>query len=337
MALIITPGQLNQRAELYHTLGVLLSAGLTAPNALEQLERNPPSRSLRAPIARLREYLRHGESVGEAAARMGGWMPAFDAALVDAGDRSGRLDACFKLLAVYYKERAQMARQVISDLLYPAFVFHFAVVLFPLIAVFKTGRLAPFFLVVLGILLPIYAAAIFLLTACQGRQGEKWRSWMEQILQPVPLLGAARRCLALARLAAALEALLSAGVLITTAWELAVAASGSPALGRAVRAWREPLEVGSTPSELVRQSPEFPELFSSLYHSGEISGQLDETLGRLHTLYQDEGIGKMRTIAQWAPRLVYYVVILLVAWQIISFYLGMYGPGSELDKVLKGN
>jgi type II secretory pathway component PulF len=211
------------------------------------------------------------------------------------------------------------------------------VVLFPLIAVFRTGRLAPFFLTVLGILLPIYAAAAFLLMAGQGRHGEQWRSRMEQILQPVPLLGSARRCLALARLAAALEALLRAGVVITTAWDLAVAASGSPALGRAVRAWKEPLEAGSTPAELVRQSPEFPELFSSLYHSGEISGQLDETLGRLHTLYQDEGIGKMRSIARWAPRLVYYLVILLVAWQIISSYLGLYGHGSDLDKVLNGN
>jgi type II secretory pathway component PulF len=335
--LIITPGQLKQRAELYHTLGAMLSAGLTMPKALEHVQSNPPSRSLRAPIAQWRQFLTEGASVGDAVARMGGWMPAFDAALVNAGDRSGRLDACFKLLAGYYEERSQLARKMISDLMYPAFLLHFAVVVFAFIDFLKPGHgWMRFSFLVLGTLVPIYAAAGFLVFAGQGRHGEKWRSAVENILRPVPMLGAARRCLALARLAAALEALLSAGVLITSAWELAAAASGSPALGRAVRGWREAVESGATPAELIKQSPQFPEMFASLYTTGEISGQLDETLGRLHRHYQEEGSRKMRLIAEWSPKLIYYIVMLLIAWHIVSFYYHLYGPGSDLDNALNG-
>ncbi|MGD0412341.1 MAG: type II secretion system F family protein [Verrucomicrobiota bacterium] len=337
MTLILTPGQLKQRAELYHTLGAMLSAGLAMPKALEHVQGNPPSRSLRAPIAQWRQFLTEGASVGDAVARMGGWMPAFDAALVNAGDRSGRLDACFKLLAGYYEERSQLARKVISDLMYPAFLLHFAVVVFAFIDFLKPGHgWMRFSFLVLGILVPIYAAAGFLVFAGQGRHGEKWRGAVENILRPVPMLGAARRCLALARLAAALEALLNAGVLITSAWELAAAASGSPALGRAVRGWREAVESGATPAELVKQSPQFPEMFASLYATGEISGQLDETLGRLHRHYQEEGSRKMRLIAEWSPKLVYYIVMLVIAWHIVSFYLHLYGPGSDLDNALSG-
>jgi len=337
VTLILTPGQLKQRAELYHTLGAMLSAGLAMPKALEHVQGNPPSRSLRAPIAQWRQFLTEGASVGDAVARMGGWMPAFDAALVNAGDRSGRLDACFKLLAGYYEERSQLARKVISDLMYPAFLLHFAVVVFAFIDFLKPGHgWMRFSFLVLGILVPIYAAAGFLVFAGQGRHGEKWRGAVENILRPVPMLGAARRCLALARLAAALEALLNAGVLITTAWELAAAASGSPALGRAVRGWREAVESGATPAELVKQSPQFPEMFASLYATGEISGQLDETLGRLHRHYQEEGSRKMRLIAEWSPKLVYYIVMLVIAWHIVSFYLHLYGPGSDLDNALSG-
>jgi type IV pilus assembly protein PilC len=335
MPLIITPRQLKQRAELYHTLGTLLAAGLTAPKALEQLENNPPSRSLRAPIAQWRGLLRDGASVGDAVAQMGGWMPAFDVALVNAGDRSGRLDASFKLLASYYEERSQMARKVISDLLYPVFLLHFGVIVFAFIDFLKPGHgLMRFSFLVGGILVPIYAAAGFLIFAGQGRHGEKWRTVVENLLRPIPVLGAARRCLALARLAAALEALLNAGVLITSAWELAVAASGSPALGRAVRGWKEEVESGATPAELIQQSPQFPEMFASLYATGEISGQLDETLGRLHRHYQEEGSRKMRIIADWLPKLVYYMIMLLIAWYIVSFYYHLYGPGSDLDNIL---
>jgi type IV pilus assembly protein PilC len=337
MPLIITPGQLKQRAELYHTLGVLLSAGLTAPTALEQLHDNPPSRSQRAPLAQWQRHLREGMSVGDAVGRMGGWMPAFDVALVTAGDRSGRLDACFKLLAGYYEERAQMARKMIGDLLYPVFLFHFAVFVFAFIGCLKSEhRWVWFTFVVLGILIPIYAAAAFLIFAGQGRHGEKWRTVVENVLRPIPVLGKARRFLALARLAAALEALLNAGVIITGAWELAAAASGSPALCRAVRGWKAGVESGATPAELMKASHEFPEMFASLYATGEVSGQLDETLGRLHRHYQEEGNRKMRTIAEWSPKLVYYMVMLLIAWKIIAYYYNYYGPGSDLDKALNG-
>jgi len=335
--LIITPGQLKQRAELYHTLGVLLSAGLTLPKALDQIHGNPPSRSLRAAIAQWRQFLLEGASVGDAVARMGSWMPAFDVALVNAGDHSGRLDACLKLLAGYYEERSQLARKMISDLLYPAFLLHFAVFVFAFTDFLQPGHgWMRFSFLVLGILAPIYAAAAFLIFAGQGRHGEKWRSAVETILRPIPVLGAARRCLALARLAAALEALLNAGVLITSAWELAVAASGSPALGRAVRGWKAAVESGATPAELIRQSPQFPEMFASLYATGELSGQLDETLGRLHRHYQEEGSRKMRLLAEWSPKAIYYIVILLIAWRIVAFYYHLYGPGSDLDNALKG-
>jgi type IV pilus assembly protein PilC len=328
---------LQHRAELYHALGAMLTAGLTAPKALEQLQSNPPSRSLREPIARWRQHLSEGASVGDAVAGMGDWMPAFDVALVQAGDRSGRLDACFKLLAGYYTERSQMARQMISDLLYPVFLFHFAVFVFSFLDFLKPGHgMVRLWLVVLAVLIPVYAATGFLIFAGQGRHGEKWRSTVEKFLRPIPVLGTARRFLALARLAAALEALLNAGVLITSAWEMAVAASGSPALRRAVSGWKAKVEAGATPAELMRASPEFPEMFASLYASGEISGQLDETLGRLHRHYQEEGSRKMRAIAQWSPKLIYYMVMLLIAWKIISYYYAIYGPGSDLDKALKG-
>ncbi len=336
MALIITPGQLIQRAELYHTLGSMLAAGLPAPKALEMLQRNPPSRSMRTLLARLQAHLTEGDSVGSAVSRMQGWIPSFDAALLDAGDRSGRLDQCFKLLADYYRERAQMARQIISDLLYPVGVFHFAVILFPFIDYFQTGRLLRNVGMVAAILLPLYAVTAFLLLAGQSRRGVAWRTWIENVVKYIPVLGAARRSLALARLAAALEALLNAGVVVTNAWDMAVAASGSPALGRVVSSWKEPLESGASPAELVSRSSEFPELFASLYHSGEISGQLDESLVRLHHHYQEEGTRKLRAVSLWFPRFVYYIVLVIVGWQIISFYNGMYGKGSDLDKILNG-
>jgi type II secretory pathway component PulF len=334
MPLIITPRQLEHRAELYHQLGIMLSAGLTFHQALEHLKRNPADRSLLQKTSHWLERLNEGYSVTEAARRLGNWMPSFDLALLEAGEQSGRLDACFKLLALYYRERAKLVKQTINDLVYPLFVLHMAVVVFPFIEFFKSGNLARFILTVLGVLVPMYALVFCMIYASQGRHGERWRALLERVFRPIPVLGTARRDLALARLAAALEALLNAGVPIIGAWELAATASGSPALRRTVQTWRAPLtEGGSTPSELLSNSGQFPSIFASLYHTGEVSGQLDQTLGRLHTLYLEEGVRRMRLVARWGPQIVYFAVALYVAFRVIQFYTGYFRMIDDIQNI----
>ena len=327
MPLIVTPRQLNQRAELYQQLASLMSAGVGMIQALEMLRRSPPAHSFREPLTRLIATVTEGGTLTESLSSLGRWMPPFDLALIQAAEQSGRLPECFRLLANYYIERAQLARRVMADLAYPLFILHFAICIFPvsqLIQLVTRFEVAGFLRAKFLLLAPAYAIVLLLLVACQGQRGEHWRAYVESALRWVPLLGPARRHLALARLAAALEALISAGVSILDSWELAAAASGSPSLRRAVHGWYAALRSGQTPAELVARTAEFPELFANLYHTGEISGQLDDTLRRIHRHYQEEGSRKLQIFAQWVPRLIYFVILLAVAYQIVRFWTGYY-------------
>jgi type II secretory pathway component PulF len=271
----------------------------------------------------LRKQLASGCTFTEALRQLGSWLPEFDISLVHAGEQSGRLDACLRLLAEYYNDRARIAQQVISDLLYPAFLLHFGVLIFGFIR-WISGTGWDFARATLGVLIPIYAVTGLLIFTFQSKHSERWRAWLEALIQPVPVLGTARRYLAVARVSAALEALLSAGVTIIEAWELAAAASGSPALHRRVLAWRPLLDAGQTPAEALRSSGAFPEIFTSQYSTGEISGKLDETLRRLHEYYQDEGTRKLHIVAAWAPRAIYLCIVLLIAYRIVQFYVGYF-------------
>jgi type II secretory pathway component PulF len=320
MAFIFTPGHLSRRADFYHQLGQLTAAGLGLVRALEQLERNPPARSYRQPIHQLLADLGDGFTLSESCRRLGQWLPAFDIALLQAGEQSGRLDACFRLLGDYYNDRSRLARQVIADLSYPAFLFHFAIFIFPFAQAFQTGNWLGYLCRTVGVLIPIYAVIALLIYAGQSRHGEAWRAWIEALLHRVPVLGAARHSLALSRLAGALEALISAGVTIVEGWELAATASGSPALRRAVLAWRPQVDAGKTPGEVVCASPQFPELFANQYATGEISGKLDETLSRMHRYYLEEGSRKLHLVAQWTPRSIYLLVVLMIAWHVVRFW-----------------
>ncbi len=324
MPLIFTPGQLSRRADFYHQLGQLTGAGLGLLRALDQIKRNPPDRSYRKPVERVLADIAAGCTFTDALQRCGRWLPPFDLALLQAGEHSGRLDSCFRLLADYYADRARLARQMIADLAYPVFLFHFAVFIFPFAQFFASGNWLVYLGKTMGVLLPIYAVIALIIFAAQSRHGEAWRGFLESLLRPIPVLGQARHYLALARLSAALEALLSAGVTIIEAWELAATASGSPALRRTVLAWRPLVDAGQTPAETVSASGRFPEMFGSQYATGEISGQLDDTLKRLHGYYQEEGSRKLHAVVTWTPRAIYLCVMLIIAYKIVNFYTGYF-------------
>lgn len=323
MPCLITPGQFTRRAELYHQLAALTGAGVGLIQALEQLHRHPPSRGFRAPLRRAVEQLNAGSTLAEAVAA-GGWMTDFERALLEAGERSGRLEQCFKLLADYHDDRAKLGRRLLSGLMYPAFVLHFAIFILPFAEFFTTGDLRTYLARTLGVLLPLYALLALGMFAAQGWRGAAWRAFLEQALRCAPVLGSGRRDLALARLAAALEALISAGVTVVEAWQLAARASGSPALEHTVTRWRSSLAAGQTPAELVTASGRFPELFANQYATGEQSGKLDDSLRRLNRYYQEEGSRKLEAVAQWTPRFFYLIVAGLVAWKVINFWMGYF-------------
>jgi len=287
---------------------------------LEHLRRNPPSATYRRRIEELIEKLSQGHTFSESLRALGSWLPEFDIALLQAGEQSGRLDNCFRLLGDYYTDRARLARQVIGDLAYPLFLLHFAVFILPFAEFFRTGDWVMYLAKTLGVLIPLYALGLAVIYATQSTHEGNWRSVIELGLRPVPVLGKARRELALARLSSALEALLGAGVTVIEAWELAASASGSPALRRAVLAWRPLVDAGQTPAEAVRDSSEFPPLFASQYATGEVSGKLDETLNGLHRYFQEEGSRKLHAVARWTPRAVYLVIMLLIAYRIVRFW-----------------
>jgi type IV pilus assembly protein PilC len=333
MSLIVTPGQLSQRADFYRQLGQFTAAGLGILQALEHLKRHPPAPSYRLPIARLLNEISHGFTFSESVRRLGQWLPEFDVALLHAGEQGGRLESCFQLLADYYADRARMARQVITDLLYPVFLLHFAVLIFAVVAFFQPTKWRAFLLPPVGFLAAAYLLTVLLVYASQSRHGETWRASVEFFLHRLPLLGTGRRSLALSRLAGALGALLSAGVTIIEAWELAVTACGSPALKRTVLAWRPELDAGRTPAEVLSASARFPELFTNQYASGEVSGKLDDTLRRLQQYYQEEGSRKIRLLAQWFPRGLYLFIALGIGFMIIRFYLGYF---QTLDTIMRG-
>ena len=247
---------------------------------------------------------------------------------VEAGEKSGRLDECFRLLSSYYEERAKLAREVIGQMIYPMCILHFALLVFPvslLVEAVLRDAWTPLLVNKVVAFGTLYGTATALVLANSGSRAQWWRATTEQLLGVIPVLGTARRNLSLARLTAALEALFSAGVGIVESWEMAARASGSPALEREVMKWRPQVEVDQlTPGEILASKSVFPAMFTSLYRTGEISGQLDDTLKRLHEYSRVEGHRQMQMFTRGLTIGIIVSIMMVIGYQVVMFWVGYF-------------
>lgn len=312
----------------------MIAAGVPLIQALEMSANNSSLRSSRKFIFDLVQHLKNGLSFGDAMLHIHGWLPDFDTALLAAGEQSGRLDFSFRALGDYYAARVQIIRETISNLAIAALNLHVFLLVFPLgfLIGLAMGLLnndyamcVPFFIEKLIVYGSLWGLIIFFIFACQGKRGERWRAILEYLNQIVPLLRTALKYLVLYRLATALDALVNSGISIVQSWPMAAAASGSPHLKKQVSQWKTEFESGLTAAELVRQERYFPEMFANLYHTGEISGHLDDTLKRLQTYYHEEGFRLLRLFAKIVSRVIYFLIAFMIAYNVIRFYLHYFG------------
>lgn len=333
MPLIVTPRQLNRRAQLYYQLAGMIEAGVPVMKALDMASRHPEMRNSRRTVDELMQSMQSGLTFTESMSRVHGWMPEFDVALLTVGEEAGRLDQSLRTLATFYEFRAKIIHDTIAGLVVTIMTLHVFILVFPItyLQEFAMGLFnqnyqlcIPFILEKAAVFGILYLTVFFFIFACQGQRGEGWRSFVETVFNFVPILRTARRYLALSRLAAALGASTRSGVSIVSGWELASAAGGSPRLKRIISDWQPYVNSGTTHGELINQDGFFPEMFGNFYFTGEQSGRLDEALDKLQLYYQDEGFRLLRWFTKVMNGTIYGTVVVLVAWNVIRFYTGYF-------------
>jgi type II secretory pathway component PulF len=331
--MIITPARLSRRAEFYRQLGAMITAGVPLIQALQMASDTTSLRSSKKDITQIIDHLKNGLTFTDSMNKVHGWMPEFDKSLLSAGEQSGKLDYTFKVLGEYYGTRADIIRQTIQSLILPAVNLHVLILVFPLLLFTgmviglmnnNEGPAVIYLFHKLRWFGSLYALVLTLIYCCQASWGEPYRHFLETLWHIVPILRKAVKYLSLSRLAVALEALISSGVLVTKSWALAARASGSPRLEREISTWQADLDRGATPAELVNRFPYFPDMFRNLYQTGEVSGQLDESLRRLHTYYQEEGIRAMRLFCRVLSTVIYIIIAVIIAINVVGFYVGYY-------------
>ena len=324
-----SPGR-REVAVFTRQLAVLTGSGLPLLRALAVLRQQPRILGGHGEVvAGIQEKVARGETLAGAFASYPHVFSDFYVQMVRAGETSGALEEVLTRIAGALEREIEWKGKIAGALVYPAVILFFVLgALSFLLAVVFPGFARTF--AWLGVPLPwltrellglsgwLSEKGMLLLTgligiafavAAAGRtpRGRRWRDGM---LLRLPLAGRMARRLAAARFASALALLLSSGVPLLLALEVAEAAAGNAVFESRMAGARYSIQRGEGIVRPLAATGLFEPLALNLIAAGEEGGRLGEMLQSVARFYELE---VEQTLAVAVPLLEPLLVALLAA------------------------
>ena len=334
--MILTPMSFSaaQKHLFYTEIAKLLEAGfgIRAAGRVMQDTRVPGGQ--KALLEVMERELEAGKSITEAFANDPKAISGMELSIIGAGERGGRLAPAFQHLADYFEMLAKARREAMVSMAYPAFMLHLGLFVSFLVKYFQGEHTGTEMLVRFGLTLAGVYGAIFLgwlaVKAVYAAAAEN--AALDSLLQRIPLIGGARRAMVMARFTKVYHTALLAGLPMRETAEMAGEASRSGRVRQATRMMTEALKNGGSLGPVFIASGAFPSAFARSYATAEESGSVDKDLERWGKVYQEDAARSAKLMSSVLPKLAYFLILLYVAWVIISFWGGVYGQLEDIGQ-----
>lgn len=286
---------------------VLVAAGVPIVQGLESLSKGTRSPALTKALILICEDVKSGKRLGEALAARPKIFDRLYVNLVKAGEEGGVLDVVLNRLAEYIEKMVKLKGKVTSALWYPAVIIVIAALVITGIMIFvipafagmfaQGGKELPFLTQLVMDMSNSFATYWYLLplvfvSVPMGFKSyyntSEGRKVMDTLILQVPLFGTLVKKSGIARMARTLSTLLSAGVKIMDALEIAASTTGNWVIEKAVLEAREAVSKGQNLVEPLRKYPFFDNMVLQMITVGESTGNLDAMLNKIADFYEDE-------------------------------------------------
>ncbi|MFW6438032.1 MAG: type II secretion system F family protein, partial [Armatimonadota bacterium] len=230
--------QARERAQVFGELASMVHAGVSIGESLTAVAEEMPQSRMQRALRMVGHDVSGGRSLGESLKRYSDVFSPLTLAMVEVGERGGRIEESLRNIADYFEREFRLRSLLRRELTYPIILL-IAILFIPLAgrmivvwlndsvtAAIITGiRQLLVYLIVFG--LPALGAWLVVRSLRQSHEG---RLRIDRIKLSIPLIGTVMRKLALARFCRALASLYSAGVMMSTSLRLAGEASANEVL-----------------------------------------------------------------------------------------------------------
>ncbi len=323
---------------------IILRTGLPVVRAVELIYEQTGERRFKALLKDVAEDVASGYGLAASFENKGKkLLPTTFIETVRAGEESGTLPESFEKLKVYYSRSAQVKSKAASAMMYPLFLMALAAVVIAIIMVFAMPTFVSVFesidIELPGLTLGIIAVsnffagwwwvvAMLILAAIIGvklyMKSENGSLQTSKLLLRLPALGRVNRMKAASQFANTMSTLLTAGIPLIRAVEIAARVLDNSYIGRQLGAITPFLEEGRGLGEQLRSLGLFPSMLCEMTVMGEDTGSLESTLDTIGTYYDMETeTASNRALSMLQPAIT-LIMGVFIGILVIGLYLPMF-------------
>jgi len=335
----------------------LIESGMPMLRSLHTLEDQTEDERLRDAITGIRQDVEAGSSLGEAMERRPQVFDPMFRAMVRSGESSGRLDEALERVAFQLEKLDALRRQIRSALMYPGFVFAFAIVVM---------------LVVVAFIVPVFAGVFKEVVADQPGQSSQlplitrlttgfssfitgyWFVWLpglvgmviaffqwkksewgrpqwDRVKLKIPFhIGDVIQKAAIARWSRTFAGTVASGVPLLQSIKITGQTAGSAMIEYAMDDVYDSVRGGGTIAHPIDKNDLFPPMIGHMLTVGEETGQLEQMLNKIADFYEAEVDAKVKALTSLLEPLMIVFVGGMVGFIVFAMYLPIF---SIYDKI----
>ncbi len=323
-------------------LSALLRAGIPVLQSISLLKNRSGSPALRAVLVDVETKIKSGVPLSDAFESQAMFPKIYTASLL-AGETSGSLDNVLTRYVEYLKRSVGIARKLRGALAYPAFLLVAATFMVAFLTLYIVPRMSDLFkglstskglptvtIVVLAIsnfvsgnvfwLLPLILVVVFALVIWLKTPNGKLI--LHSFLLKLPIVANLIKQMTTAQLARSLSTLLSGGITVPDAWNIASESITNMELRRRSLSVLPMIREGRSFTEALERANWMPELALDMIGIGEKSGSLREMLDEVGNFYDAEAEVRLEQLTS----LLEPVILVFMALIVITILLAIYLP-----------
>jgi type IV pilus assembly protein PilC len=304
----LTRVKLAEKIIFSKNLGVMIGAGLSLTRALEALGHETHNMKFRAIIEDVIEQVRQGKAFHESLSGHPKVFPQIYLSMVEAGEKSGKLQESLTLLATQMQADYDLLRKVRGAMIYPGVIMVAMVLIGILMLIYVVPTLTAVFkeldvelpittqvIIYLSdfflnyILLVLVGFVMFAFGVFQLMRTKIGKYMLDIFFIKAPIVGPLAKKFNAARTARTLSSLLSAGVQILEAIDITSRVVQNHFYSEVLAEARADVQKGETISKVfLLHANLYPSLMGEMLAVGEETGESSKMLNEVATFYEQQ-------------------------------------------------
>ncbi|MDR9828459.1 type II secretion system F family protein [Vibrio sp. FNV 38] len=331
-------------------LATMLTTGFPVVQALKLVADNHRKAEMKSILTQISKGVEAGSPMSKAMHTASNHFDALYVDLVATGEQSGNLAEVFERLATYREKSEQLKAKVVKALIYPSIVLVVALgvsylMLTMVIPEFESmfqgfGAELPWFtqqVLSLSHWMQNYSHWLMILfttvIVCFKRlrkRSQPFKLFSSRMSLRLPIIGGVLSKASIAKFSRTLATSFSAGIPILSSLKTTAKTAGNSHYQAAIAQVHRDTAAGMPMYIAMRNTQAFPEMVLQMVMIGEESGQLDDMLNKVATIYEFEVDNTVDNLGKLLEPLIIVFLGIVVGGLVIAMYLPIFNLMSVL-------